>query len=210
LFDAAGLPQLRSVLLGQIGSLYQDQRDYDAAGSAYAEALDATTVGGDEHQRARVLHNIGTLALGRGPGDAEAPPQEAAEVFGRRGDTYNAAAAKLALGYVRESLGRPAEASGCSCTLSGRNAPACARPGSYPPLVPSQDPVGLEYTTVAVTCFFSQHVRPSGSDMVLVRESAEDLLAADPVLGKVDWLGWPGVSLSWRELAKRAVRPAVL
>ena len=111
LFDAAGLPQLGSVLLAQIGSLYQDQRDYDAAGSAYAEALDAATAGGDEHQRARVLHNVGTLALARGaPGDAEAPLQEAADVFGRRGDTYNAAAAKLALGYVRESLGRPAEA----------------------------------------------------------------------------------------------------
>lgn len=70
------------------------------------------------------------------------------------------------------------------------------------------DPVGLEYTIVAATCFFSQHVRPLGSDLVLVRESAEDLFAADPVLGKVDWLRRPGVSLSRRELAEGTVRPS--
>jgi len=111
LFDAAGLPQLRSVLLLQIGSLHQDQRDFDAAGSAYAQALDAANASGDEHQRARVLHNIGTLALAsNAPNDAEAPLEEAAEVFSRRGDTYNSAAAKLALGYARETLGQPSEA----------------------------------------------------------------------------------------------------
>jgi hypothetical protein len=38
----------------------------------------------------------------------------------------------------------------------------------------------------------------SGSDLVLVRESAEDLFPADPVLGEVDWLRRPGVSLSRR------------
>ena len=42
----------------------------------------------------------------------------------------------------------------------------------------------------------------SGSDLVLVRESAEDLFPADPVLGEVDWLRRPGVSLSRRELAE--------
>jgi tetratricopeptide (TPR) repeat protein len=36
--------------------------------------------------------------------------QEAIEVFDRRSDIYNAAAAKLALGNVRETLGQPAEA----------------------------------------------------------------------------------------------------
>jgi hypothetical protein len=46
----------------------------------------------------------------------------------------------------------------------------------------------------------------SGGDLVLVRESAEDLLPADPVLGEVD-LRWPGVSLSGCELAEGAVRP---
>ena len=40
-----------------------------------------------------------------------------------------------------------------------------------------------------------------------MRESAEDLFSADPVLGKVD-LRWPGVSLSRCELAEGAVRPA--
>jgi hypothetical protein len=39
-----------------------------------------------------------------------------------------------------------------------------------------------------------------------VRESAEDLFPADPVLGEVDWLR-PGVSLSRRELAEGTVRP---
>jgi hypothetical protein len=39
-----------------------------------------------------------------------------------------------------------------------------------------------------------------------VREPAEDLFPADPVLGKVD-LRWPGVSLNRRELAESTVRP---
>ena len=47
----------------------------------------------------------------------------------------------------------------------------------------------------------------SGSDLVLVRESAEDLFPADPVLGEVDWLPRPGVSLSRCELAEGTVRP---
>jgi len=49
-------------------------------------------------------------------------------------------------------------------------------------------------------------VRLPGSDLVIVRESAEDLFSADPVLSEVD-LGWPGVSLSGCELAEGAVRP---
>jgi hypothetical protein len=40
----------------------------------------------------------------------------------------------------------------------------------------------------------------SSGDLVLVREAAEDLLSADPVLGEVD-LRWPGVSLSRWQLA---------
>src|SRR6266516_6791781 len=46
----------------------------------------------------------------------------------------------------------------------------------------------------------------SGGDLVLVRETAEDLFPADPVLGEVD-LRWPGASLSRCELAKGSVRP---
>jgi hypothetical protein len=46
----------------------------------------------------------------------------------------------------------------------------------------------------------------SHGDLVLVRESAEDLFPADPVLGEVD-LQRPGVSLSRGELAEGAVRP---
>ncbi len=39
-----------------------------------------------------------------------------------------------------------------------------------------------------------------------MREPAEDLFPADPVLGEVD-LRWPGMSSSRCELAKSAVRP---
>ena len=49
-------------------------------------------------------------------------------------------------------------------------------------------------------------VRLSGGDLILVRESAEDLFPADPVLGEVD-LRWRGVSLSRCELAEGTVRP---
>jgi hypothetical protein len=45
----------------------------------------------------------------------------------------------------------------------------------------------------------------SGGDLVLVCESAEDLLPADPVLGKVD-MRWPGAGLSRGELAEGTAR----
>ena len=47
----------------------------------------------------------------------------------------------------------------------------------------------------------------SDGDLVFVRESAEDLFPADPVLGEVHWLRRPGVSLGRRELAESPVRP---
>jgi hypothetical protein len=50
-------------------------------------------------------------------------------------------------------------------------------------------------------------VRLSDSDLVLMCESAEDLLPVDPVIGEVDRLRRPGVSLSRCELAEGAVRP---
>ena len=43
-------------------------------------------------------------------------------------------------------------------------------------------------------------------DTVLVCETVEDLLSADPVLSDVD-LRWPGVSLSGCELAEGTVQP---
>ena len=46
----------------------------------------------------------------------------------------------------------------------------------------------------------------SGRDLVFVRESAEDLFPADPVLGEVDRLR-PGAGLSGCELAEGALRP---
>ena len=54
------------------------------------------------------------------------------------------------------------------------------------------EPVRLEYTIMAVTC---SGAGPSGGDLVLVRESAEDLFSADPVLGKVDRLRSQGAGL---------------
>ena len=50
----------------------------------------------------------------------------------------------------------------------------------------------------------------SRSDVVLVGESAEDLLAADPELGEVDRFRRAGADLSWGELAQGAVRPSVV
>ena len=47
----------------------------------------------------------------------------------------------------------------------------------------------------------------SGGDLVLVRESAEDLFSADPVFGEVGRLRRPGVSLTRCELAEGTVRP---
>ena len=68
--------------------------------------------------------------------------------------------------------------------------------------------MGLENTIVEVTCSpCCCSVRLSGGDLVLVRESAEDLFSADPVLGEVD-LRWPRVSLSGCELAEGTVGPA--
>jgi hypothetical protein len=46
----------------------------------------------------------------------------------------------------------------------------------------------------------------SGGDLVLVRESAEDLFSADPVSGKVA-SRWPRADLSRRELAEGTMRP---
>src|ERR1019366_1355085 len=48
-----------------------------------------------------------------------------------------------------------------------------------------------------------------GGDLVLMRESAEDLFPADPGVGEVD-RRWPRVSLSWCELAEGAVRPGAV
>jgi len=67
------------------------------------------------------------------------------------------------------------------------------------------EPVGLEYSIVVVICVSSLHRGLSGGDVVLVRESAEDVSSADPVLSEAD-LRWPGVSLSRCELAEGTAR----
>jgi hypothetical protein len=57
-----------------------------------------------------------------------------------------------------------------------------------------------------MTWVFSWRDGLSGGGLVFVRESAEDLFPAGPVLGEVD-LRWPGGSLSRCELANGTVRP---
>ena len=53
---------------------------------------------------------------------------------------------------------------------------------------------------------------PSGGqlcgDVILVGESAEDLLSVDPVLGEVDRFGRLGIGLGRDELAEGTVRPS--
>jgi hypothetical protein len=57
-----------------------------------------------------------------------------------------------------------------------------------------------------VTWGFTLHAELSCGDLVLARESAEDLFSVDPVLGEVDWW-WLGTGVSGWELVKGAVRP---
>jgi len=66
--------------------------------------------------------------------------------------------------------------------------------------------VGLGNTIQVGDLRFRSSVGPSGGDVVLVGQSAEDLFPADPMLGEVD-LRWPGVSLSGCQLAEGTVRP---
>jgi hypothetical protein len=47
---------------------------------------------------------------------------------------------------------------------------------------------------------FEVSCRQLRSDVILVRESAKDLLPTDPVLGKVDLFGWTGVVWGARSL----------
>ena len=61
-------------------------------------------------------------------------------------------------------------------------------------------PVGLE-NTIRVPS------GQAGGEVVLVGESAEDLLAPDPALGEVDRFRRMGVSLGWGQQAQGTVRP---
>jgi hypothetical protein len=65
------------------------------------------------------------------------------------------------------------------------------------------DPVGLGSTIRGGDSCRGQ----SSSDVVLVGESAEDLLPADPVLSDVDRFEPPGIGLGRGELAEGTVRP---
>jgi hypothetical protein len=55
--------------------------------------------------------------------------------------------------------------------------------------------------------FLVAQCKLSGGDLVLVRESAEDLFSVDPLLSEVDRFRWLGVSLIRCELVEGTVRP---
>jgi len=95
-----------------------------------------------------------------------------------------------------------------SCSTSARiSSGTGGRPGAFGYV--HFLPVGLEYTNAAATwCFPNGHWKSSG-DLILVREAAEDLLSADPVLGEAD-PGRPGVSVSRWQLGQGAVRPGAV
>lgn len=89
---------LRTQILTQIGSLYQDQGDWANAEAEYRLALEAAA---NEHDRALVLHNLGGLSTLRGdPASARGYLEKAKAVFEDTGDRMNYAAACIGLGGV--------------------------------------------------------------------------------------------------------------
>jgi len=91
---------------------------------------------------------------------------------------------------------------------SGAVSPLRARSSGKPRVLtvthgPSASPLTLWGSEIR----FGVSCGQSGGDVVLVGESAEDLLPADPELGEVDRFRRMGVSLSRGELAEGTVRP---
>jgi tetratricopeptide (TPR) repeat protein len=102
-FQEAGVP-LDATLLTQIGSIYQDQGDWPAAGLAYERAIAAA--GADDHARGLALNNLGGLELVRGQlAAAEHHYTEACELLRDR-DKRNFAAATHGLAGVLRDRGR--------------------------------------------------------------------------------------------------------
>jgi hypothetical protein len=109
-----------------------------------------------------------------------------------------------AIGLLRERDWTPAvDPDGEPCPVI--EAAVAELTGLLPAQILAAHRVGLEYSIVVVICVSSLHRGLSGGDVVLVRESAEDVSSADPVLSEVD-PRWPGVSLSRCELAEGTVR----
>jgi len=113
-FDEVDLP-LRNVILTQIGSLYQDQGDWQRAEEAYSRALDAAT---DDKGRALTLNNLGGLwAMREDHQRARQCFDESRAVFQVADDRTNFAAAGVGLagvlrdeGCLQESVDHLAEA----------------------------------------------------------------------------------------------------
>ena len=104
-FRHAGIP-LDTLLLTQIGSIYQDQGLWPAAEEAYEQARDAAS---DEHARALVLNNLGGLALTRGDLEAAEQHYSTARDLLRDRDQRNFAAATQGLAAVLRDRGRLAD-----------------------------------------------------------------------------------------------------
>jgi hypothetical protein len=62
-----------------------------------------------------------------------------------------------------------------------------------------RNPAGLEYTDMAVTCYFVMTHGGQAAIWYSCVRPPRDLLCADSVLGEVD-LRWPGVRLTRRHL----------
>jgi tetratricopeptide (TPR) repeat protein len=113
-FDEVNLP-LRSLALAQIGSLYQDQGDWDRAEEAYNRALAAAT---DDKGRAWTLNNLGGLWTMREDHQrARQYFEEARAIFHAADDRTNYAATSVGLagvlreeGLLQESVDHLAEA----------------------------------------------------------------------------------------------------
>lgn len=104
-FRQAGVA-LDAILLTQIGSIYQDQGDWQAAEDAYAQAVTASV---DDQARGLLLNNIGNLAVRRGNLDAAQRHYDEARELLRDRDQRNFAAATHGLAAVLLDRGQLTE-----------------------------------------------------------------------------------------------------
>lgn len=109
-FKASNLP-LDVEVLAQIGSIYQDQGDFDSAEDAYRRALTAADGRSDPHGRALVLNNLGGLcALRYDYATARRHFEEAKAIFDSTDDRQNSAAAGVGIADTLRDEGRLQEA----------------------------------------------------------------------------------------------------
>lgn len=105
-FGTSNLP-LDVEVLTQIGSIYQDQGDFDTAEDAYQRALNAAGGRSDPHGRALVLNNLGGLcALRYDYATARRHFEEAKAIFDATNDRQNSAAAGVGIADTLRDEGR--------------------------------------------------------------------------------------------------------